>query len=439
MKVLYFDCFSGISGDMTLGALLDLGIDKDLFLAELSKLKLSEYDITVEKKEKHGISGTDVEVIINKEYGNIMKRMELNGHFTKVECDHHHSIEESKHHNIYNPEHNHTDDSDHHHFSRNLKDIEIMIDDSALNERVKSLSKRVFREIARAEAKVHNKGIYDVHFHEVGAVDSIVDIVGIAICLDILNIEEVYASPLHDGQGVIECAHGLIPVPVPAVLEILSNSQIPLIIDNIHTELITPTGAGVIKTICRNFGSMPVMLIDKVGYGFGKREIGRLNALRVVIGTVLGQDCLYEEISLLETNIDDTTAEMLGFTMEKLFYNGALDVFFTPIYMKKNRPAYKLSVLSNKQTEEKLVDIILTETSSIGVRKTPMTRYSMERETVRIDTQYGEVRVKVSRKGDIKKYSPEYEDCREIAIKSGEKLATIYEMVNRRANEMLKE
>ncbi|MDP4183326.1 MAG: nickel pincer cofactor biosynthesis protein LarC [Bacillota bacterium] len=424
------------------------------------------------------MAGTNFHVIINNEYDSLVKRMEQQGHFSNEPSTHsqgdnhnhnhnqhnhpdnnhfHHEHERDHQHyhqHDHNNEHNHIHsdlnihgtsnlhdhsgnqaDNDHQQNARNLLDIELLIDASTLKQSVKDLSKKVFREIARAEAKVHNKGIDEVHFHEVGAVDSIVDIVGTAICLDLLGIKEVYCSPLHDGQGFIECAHGVIPVPVPAVMEILANSQIPLIIDDVNTELITPTGAGIIKTLCRNFGSMPIMIIDKVGYGFGKRETGRFNALRVVMGNILGHDSLLEEIALLETNIDDTTSEILGFTMERLLENGALDVFYTSIYMKKNRPAYILSVLCKKGDEEKFVDIILKETSTIGVRRSIVSRYCMDREVVKVNTQLGDVRVKLSSMGDIKKVAPEYEDCREIARKTGLPLIAVYEQVNNSVTE----
>lgn len=431
MKALYFDCFSGISGDMTLGALIDLGIDKDLFLNELKKLNLGGYDIVIEKKVSKGISCTDVQVIINEDYEKTVERMTREGHF-KDKASHDHC-----HNNVHCNNNNESLSHKEHAHGRNLCAIEALIDSSSLKQSVKDFSKRVFREIARAEAKVHNKHINEIHFHEVGAVDSIVDIVGTAICIDLLGVKSIFSSPLHDGQGFIECAHGKLPVPVPAVLEILSNAYIPVIIENVNTELITPTGAGLIKCLTRNFGSMPVMMIEKTGYGMGKRETGRFNALRVVMGELLGEDSLLEEIAMLETNIDDTNPEILGFAMEKLFENGALDVFYTPIYMKKNRPAVKMTVLCRKDSEEKILDIIFRETSTIGVRKIDTKRYCMSRETLKVGTQYGEVRVKVSRAGEIQKYSPEFEDCREIAEKYGIPLINVYDIVNRQAKDLI--
>jgi len=418
MKAIYFDCFSGISGDMALGALLDLGIDKELFMGELDRLNLAGYDILISKVCKYGITGTDVQIVVNEEYGDFQEKVK-------------------KHENrAHEHAHNHSGAGGGHvrrHAASSLKSIETLIYAGDLKQSVKDLSKKIFREIARAEAKVHGMDINEIHFHEVGAIDSIVDIVGTAICLDLLGVKKVFSSPLHDGRGFIECRHGILPVPVPAVMEMLSDSKIPLISEDINTELITPTGIGIIKCLTKDFGNMPAMMVDRIGYGFGKRETGRLNALRVVMGNTFEEDAcedaFMEEISVLETNIDDLSPEILGFTSEKLMQSGALDVFFTPVYMKKNRPAYMLSVLANKEREQELADIILRETTTLGIRKISARRYCMDRELVNVKTQYGEARVKVASKGDFKKFSPEYEDCRDIAIKAGIPLKEVYEYV----------
>jgi len=429
MKVLYFDCFSGISGDMALGALLDLGIDKEEFKKELDKLNLKGYDIVIEKKTKNGIAGTDVQVVLNEEYEEMQRRAEQHEH------PHHHDGGGHSHdHGCHDGPHDHSHGHGHEHGGhsrsmRNLKAIEMMIDWSDLKQSVKDLSKKVFREIARAEAKVHNKDINEVHFHEVGAIDSIVDIVGVAICIDMLGAERVFSSPLHDGHGFIQCQHGTIPVPVPAVMEMLKDSKIPLIQEDVNTEMVTPTGMGLIKCLSSSFGNMPAMIIDKVGYGLGKRETGRLNALRVVMGTLFGEDSMMEEIAVLETNIDDMSPELLGFTSEKLLQNGALDVFYTPIYMKKNRPAVMLTVLAVPGQEEKLVDIMLKETSTLGIRRSISKRYCMDRKIVNLNTRFGEVRVKVASKGDFSKFAPEYEDCKEIALKFGIPLMQVFDEV----------
>ncbi len=422
MRVLYFDCFSGISGDMTLGALLDIGVDKEQFKSELDKLNLSGYEITIQKTIKNGITGTDVNVVLNED------------------CEEHrNSIHEHEHHeNAHHHVHDHVHKTHAHSTgARNLKDIEVLIEFSDLKPSVKSFSIKVFREIAKAEAKVHNKDINEVHFHEVGAVDSIVDIVGTAICLDLLGIERVFSSPVHDGTGFINCQHGMLPVPVPAVMEMLVESKIPYISEDINTELVTPTGMGIIKCLATSYGRMPAMIIEKIGYGMGKRETGRLNALRVVMGTLFEEDYLEEEISVLETNIDDMTPEAIGYTVESLLEKGALDVFTSPIYMKKNRSAVMLTVLAAKDKEKELVNVLFKETSTLGVRVRNTVRYCMDRKMVKVDTEYGEVRVKVASSGDIVKFAPEYEDCREIAKRSGLPIRNVYDLVNEKSKYLI--
>ena len=448
MRVLYFDCFSGISGDMVLGALMDLGVDEEEFRKELSKLNLSGYNIVVKKKVKNSISVTDVNIILDGSSYSKQNKGDVsihgNGHHNhghnyghdhshdhNQEHDHSHGHNhghnhEQEHNHSHQQNHNHH--HDHSHNARNLMDIEQLIDSSSLNSDVKQLSKKVFREIALAEAKVHNKPVEEVHFHEVGAVDSIVDIVGAAICLHLLKIDRVYSSPLHDGKGFVECQHGRLPVPVPAVMEMLTNSNIPYIVEDINGELVTPTGIGIIKCLAHSFGNMPQMSIEKVGYGAGKRDIGRLNALRCVMGT-MDKNNNGDKIIVLNTNIDDMNPEILGFVMDRLFEAGALDVYYAPVYMKKNRPAVELTVLCDGDREQIIVDIILKETTTLGIRKTFAQRYKMDREIVTVSTQYGEVRVKVSEFGEFKKIAPEYEDCKKIAIDKKVPLWKVYNEV----------
>jgi pyridinium-3,5-bisthiocarboxylic acid mononucleotide nickel chelatase len=435
MKVLYFDCFSGISGDMTLGALIDLGVEKDIFLSELDKLNIGGYDIVLEKKIMNGIVGTDVKVILVETYSELQDKIKQQ-EFHEQNHTHSHSHEHPHEHN----EHIHKDQQKpHSHDSsqRNLKNIETIIDMSDLSKNVKDFSKKVFHEIAKAEAKVHHKDINEIHFHEVGAIDSIVDIVGVAICLDLLGVKKIFSSPLHDGHGFIECQHGIIPVPVPAVMEMLSDSKIPLISDDINTELITPTGMGIIKCLTSDYGSMPAMIIEKVGYGMGKRDTGKFNALRIVMGTLFEEANVMEEIAILETNIDNMNPEIIGYVTEKLLSKGALDVFTTPIYMKKNRPAFMLTVLTTKELEEGMTDILFKETTTLGIRRSLSSRYVMNREIVKVDVGFGEVKVKVASKGDIKKYAPEYEDCRALSEKTGMPLKLVYDVVNEKSKYLI--
>jgi len=399
MNALYFDCFSGISGDMALGALMDMGLDEKRFRNELAKLNLDGYDIFIEKVTRNGIAGTDIRVVLHKE-----------AHTS------------------------HPDNSDS--GERNLADIENIIAQSNLAKNVKDFSSNVFREIAGAEARVHNKAVQDIHFHEVGAVDSIVDIVGVGIALEMLGIRKIYASPVHDGHGFITCRHGVLPVPVPAVMEILTGSGIPFVCDDIHTELVTPTGIGLLKCLSPSFGLMPAMKIDRIGYGFGKRETGRFNALRIIAGELHEKAVPTEEVVELETNIDDMNPEILGYVIERLFQSGALDVYSTPVYMKKNRPAIMLTVLAEPGKEESLKNILFSETSTLGIRRTLKQRYCLPRESMTVDTPYGKMRVKVAMMGNLKKYAPEYEDCKRAAQEYGVSLPDIYYVVNEAARRL---
>ena len=436
---------------MTLGALLDLGIDQKQFREELEKLQLKGYKLEINKTTKNGIVGTDVNVLLTEEDDN---HHDDDGHH---HIDHKHGNDEHNHghHDHNHPHDTHHDHShnhnheDHHHghshqkheahqHGRNLDDIVGLIEASGLKYKVKEFSKRVFQEIAQAEAKVHDKPLHEVHFHEVGAIDSIVDIVGAAICLDLLGIDVVYSSPLYDGQGFINCQHGTIPVPVPAVMEMLAGSDIPLIQTDVKTELVTPTGMGIIKCLAKEFGKMPAIKIHKAGYGMGKRDTGGFNALRVVMGEYLVATHHHDDVVLLETNIDNISSEILGYTMEKLLEKGALDVFYTPIYMKKNRPAVLLSVLTGKSEEKEMVEILLKETTTLGIRRSTTTRYCMHRKIHEVETELGKSRVKVAFQGDITKVAPEYEDCAAIARETGVPLRRVYEVVLEAAKDILK-
>jgi uncharacterized protein (TIGR00299 family) protein len=401
--MLYFDCFSGISGDMALGALLDLGVEREYLLAELKKLNLTGYELRVSKKSSYGLTGTDVEVVLT---------------------DHH------KHH------HSHAHQEKEHQHGRNLADIEKLLAVSGLSQWVRESSLEVFRVIAVAEGKVHGKPVEEVHFHEVGAVDSIVDIVGTAICLEYLGKPALHASPLHEGRGFIQCAHGRLPVPVPAVMAMLAESStpIPLITEEVNTEMVTPTGLGLLIGLGASFGSLPPMEIERVGYGLGKRDTGRFNALRVVFSKFevrgsrfdLGKGVYLEEIVMLETTIDDMSGEMAGYLTERLLEKGALEVFYTPVYMKKNRPGMLLTVLTSKEQEKELVNLMFKESPTLGLRRSVTERYCLERWSEEVDIGIGKVRVKVAVIDGLRKVAPEFEDCRKIAIKKGLPLWQVY-------------
>jgi hypothetical protein len=384
LKILYFDCFSGISGDMILGAMLDAGIDEGLLRRELAKLPIDGYELQITKKQKNGITGTDVDVVL-----------------------HHHEHEAGN----------------HHHEHRNLHDIEHIIDASALDDDIKQTAKGIFMRLAQAEAHIHGTSLDQIHFHEVGAVDSIIDITGAAICFHALKPDAVYASPLNVGSGFVKCQHGLLPVPAPAALELLRG--VPIYSTDIAAELVTPTGAAVLSHICRQFGPMPLMNVERIGYGLGKRDLDIPNALRIIVGEQ--PSSRRDEVAVLECNIDDMNPELYGYAMDKLFDSGALDVFYTPIIMKKDRPAVKITVLCRKGDEKKLSDILIKETSTLGVRSYYAERTVLPRHWVNVSTPWGTVRVKAAEYDGGVKYAPEYEDCARAAHNAGVPLRDIYQ------------
>ncbi|MEK6599099.1 MAG: nickel pincer cofactor biosynthesis protein LarC [Deltaproteobacteria bacterium] len=382
MKTAYFDCCSGISGDMVLGALIDMGLDIKTLRRELSKLRIRDYSISASKAERHHITGTSFKV----------------------------KFKESRHH-------------------RTFTDIKNLINKSKLSAKVKELSVSIFFNLAKAEAKVHGCKVDEVHFHEVGAVDSIVDIVGTAIGMEQLEMENVYASPLPLGSGWVETTHGRMPVPAPAALELLRG--VPVATSLVESELTTPTGAAIIKTIAKGFGNMSQMKIEKIGYGIGNRDFKQIpNILRVVTGEGSGG---LEKLLMIETNIDDMNPQIYDYLMTRFFKKGALDVFLTPILMKKNRPAILLKVLCHENKKDSIIDTIFEETTSIGVRTYEVNRYCLERNMKQVSTSYGKVRIKISQKnGKPINYQPEYEDCKKIAEKKNVPLKDVMDSAKRK-------
>lgn len=389
MKVLYYDCFSGISGDMNLGAMIDIGVDKNYLERELLKLNIKDYNIKINKDARKGISGTKVDVITQE---------------THVQ-----------------------------HFHRGLKEIKGIINDSELNDNVKNISINIFNKLGEAEAKIHNKNINEIEFHEVGAVDSIIDIVGAAICFDYLNVDKIMSSSVELGGGFVRCAHGLIPVPAPAVVELLTG--VPIKMGAVPFETTTPTGAAILKTMVSEFTDKKTFIIDRAAYGIGNRDTDIPNVLRVFIGDVIEKEnrtdilkCKDTDLSetdsenniniedshfILECNIDDMNPEYYDYIMERLFEEGASDVYITPIIMKKERPAVKLSVLCSEDTEKLMREILLKETSTLGVRKYKVEKTMLDRVSSVINTVYGNVRIKISYYNGHKiKVKPEYDDCK---------------------------
>ena len=403
MKILYFDCSSGISGNVTLGALTEIIGDENYLLNELKKLNIDGYKIEISKKIKNGITGTYVDVILDNEHT----------------LDHHTDLHEHHH------EHNHSSSHEHHHEHRNLEDVNKIIENSSLNNDVKNLAKKIFLRVAEAESKVHNKTLDEVHFHEVGAIDSIVDIVGTAILINKINPDKIISSIVNDGYGFIECAHGTISVPVPATSEIFVNSKVKFRQIDIDTELVTPTGAAIIAELAEEFKTLPTMTIEKIGWGTGSKDLKIPNVLKVYYGDMQEKA---EDFLVMETNIDDSTGEILGYVQEKLFEEGALDVFFTPIFMKKGRPAYRLTVACKRKDMLKLQNIIFRETTTIGIRYRFESRTELAREFVEIDTKYGKIKAKkVINNGETYIY-PEYENMKKLAKENNIPLKELYKL-----------
>ncbi len=379
----YFDCFAGASGDMILGALLDAGLPFNALKAKLDKLPLTNYSLSAEKGTKNGISGTSFHVEV--------------GH------DHRH---------------------------RSLGDIVGIINKSGLSDEIKADSLRIFTRLAEAEAKIHNKPVDEVHFHEVGAVDSIVDIVGAVISLSLLDVGRITASLMRIGTGTLECAHGVLPVPAPATAELIKG--FPVESTGIENELTTPTGAAILTTLAKDFGPMPSMTLERTGYGLGGRDLTIPNILRVMIGrenTTEDSDT----VQLIETNIDDMNPQFYEYIMEVLFAAGAKDVFLTPVIMKKNRPGVVLSVSAEPEKTDAMVEVIFRETTTLGVRLSDIKkRIILSRRIETVSTPWGEACVKIRTEQDGTPIaSPEYDDCKKLAQEQGIPIRTVYDAVKR--------
>lgn len=380
MRIAYFDCFSGISGDMILGALIDAGLSLEELKKELAKLQLKGFQIEVREVNRQHLRGKKFQVKVSSDKA---KKYSLN-------------------------------------------QILRLIEKSSLNVKVKEKSEKIFKRLGMAEAKVHGQKEEAVHFHEVGAIDSLVDIVGSLIGLKILGIDKIYSSPLSLGRGWVNCQHGRLPVPAPATVELLQG--VPILSSGEEEELVTPTGAAIITTLAKSFSHPPPMKIETVGYGAGDRNLtARPNLLRVLIGQA---PSIYErdEVDVMETNIDDMNPQIYNYLQEKLFKIGALDVFLTSVQMKKGRPGTLITVLAEPSRVEALTTIIFEETSSLGVRTYRTQRRKLSRELKEVKTKHGKVKVKVSKTGKkIKHLSPEYEDCRRIAQQKGIPFREVYE------------
>lgn len=425
MKQLYFECTSGISGDMTVAALLDLGASEQALREGLASLGVEGYEIEIRRVKKSGIDACDFTVRLDaeREHGGHYHSEDAHGHHGHGHCGH--GNENHEHcgrgrghghghcgHGNENHEH-HGHGHEHTHTHRNLGDILALIDASEITGAAKKMAGDIFRVVARAEAKVHGLPVEEVHFHEVGAVDSIVDIVGAAICIDNLGVGRVLCSPLREGTGTIRCQHGVMPVPAPATLEILSERGIPLMITDNVGEMVTPTGAAIVAALAESFEPPKEMRVAAAGYGAGKREYKTANLLRALLIETEAPDS--DSVLLLECNIDDMTGEQLGYACGRLLEAGALDVWCAPVTMKKSRPGQVLSVLCEPAREAEMTALLMRHTSTIGVRVCTRRRHVMERSTREVQTAFGPVTVKDCVWGDIKKTSVEYESARLIA------------------------
>ncbi len=390
MKILYYDCFSGISGDMNLAAMIDLGVPVEHLVEELKKLDIMGYSIEANSSIKMGITGTKISVKPD---------------------DHQHS---HGHGHGHSHAHGHGHGHHHHDEHRTYKRIKKIILSSDLKQEVKNTSIDIFEKVAIAEAKIHSKTVDDVHFHEVGAIDSIVDIVGAAICFHYLKPDKVICSSVQLGGGFVNCAHGKFPVPAPATAEILKD--IPVKLGIVEHETTTPTGAAILASLVDEFTDTPEFKINKTAYGIGHMDFEIPNVLRVHIADI------YEEntrqfATMLECNIDDMPGEHFEFIMDRLFEEGAHDVFLNPIIMKKSRPGIILSVLCSSKDEYQMKDILFTESTTLGIRSYKVEKSSLEREIRTVNTRFGKIEVKVARQNGIDlKLKPEYEQCKKASI-----------------------
>jgi uncharacterized protein (TIGR00299 family) protein len=391
MRVLYFDCFCGVSGDMILGSLLDLGADEQEVRSGLDSVGLAGYELTVEPVVRGSLAATNVTVVVTDQ----------------------------------DPTHRH------------LHDIESMIDSSTLSESVKQGSKTVFRRLAETEARIHNTTPDRIHFHEVGATDSIVDVVGSLIALDTLQVAAVHSSPVHVGTGEVRCEHGTLPVPAPATVELLRG--VPVYSQGIRTELSTPTGAALITTMSRSFGPMPPMTIEAVGYGAGRKQIAeRPNVLRAILGETAGDGAETDMVAVLETTIDDMNPEQYPWLVDRLLEAGVKDVYLVPAIGKGGRPATSVVVICDAHMVERVATIIFEETSSFGLRYRFESRLKLSREFRQVQTQWGPVRVKIGTiSGKTVSISPEFRDCRDVAEQNAVPLKRVYEAARAAAKQII--
>lgn len=468
MKQLYLECNTGISGDMFVAAMLDLGADENVLKQVLATIPVSGFEVKISRVKKMGLSACDFDVLVDHEHENYDHDMEylygdLDG--AKHECrheehEHHHGEHdyhgehahhhgEREHHHEEHEHHHDRHEYHHHHAHRGLAEVMQILDATQMTEGARTLSKRIFTILGEAEAAAHGATLETVHFHEVGAVDSIVDIIAAAVCVDNLGVRETFVPVLYEGNGRIRCQHGILPVPVPAVANIVAKEGLKLHITERQGELVTPTGAAIAAAI-RTGEKLPKdFRIIRIGLGAGKRNYESPSIVRAMLIESERDGDIEKDVNIdidtdmksrdfiykLESNIDDCTGEALGYVMERLLAAGARDVHYTPVYMKKSRPAYQLNVICNEEDIERLEEIIFYETTTIGIRRMKMERTVMQRELRMIQTELGEAQVKVcsivsmTKNGRMQKYYPEYDSVAALAKKTGRPFREVYDIV----------
>ena len=453
-KTLYLECSSGISGDMMVASLLDIGADWDHLLKVLGTVQAEGYEVHKRKVKKAGIECMDFDVVLDAAHENHDHDMEYlhgsNPGYSHA-CPNHHEDDAHDHHDHHDhhdgqhedDDHDHHDHHDgHHHEHRGMKEITDIIQACQMTDRAKSTALKIFHIIAEAEAKAHGVSIGEVHFHEVGAMDSIIDVISVAVCLDDLDIEDVIVTRLCEGTGTVRCQHGILSIPVPAVSNIMAAYHLPIQITAVEGELVTPTGAAIVAAVKTKDKLPETFTIKKTGYGAGKRTYRRPSILRAMLIEENAEDeqstkCAVstetdrntEFIYKLETNVDDCTGEELGAVMEELFRAGARDVFYTPVYMKKNRPGYQLNVICGAEDVETLEQIIFQGTTTIGIRRSKWERTVLPREIIEVETPFGMANVKKCLLGEQVRFYPEYESVLEISRREKKSYREIYQMV----------
>lgn len=399
MKILYLECNMGVAGDMLMSALSELHPDPDGFINRLNSLNIPGIKAERLTKKKSGISGTHIKVMFD-------------GKEEDEHLHHHHEHTHDEHHHMHE-EHHHVHTHEHTHVHRGMEEIKNIITSLPVSEKVKDDALSVYKLIAEAESAAHNCEVSEIHFHEVGTMDAIADIVGVCMLIDELSPDMIVSSPINTGSGTVQCAHGILPVPAPATAFILKS--IPIYSNEINGELCTPTGAALVKYFAQKFGAMPTMSVSAVGYGFGTREYETLNCVRAFMGETAGST---DTIVQLSCNMDDISGERISFAQARLFEAGALDVFTIPIGMKKSRPGVLFNCICRQEDKDKMVKLIFKHTSTIGIRETVCQRYVLDRSEEVVHTQYGDVRIKKSKGYGVKKIKPEYNDLEKLAIEN---------------------